>query len=283
MAIITNQANLRYTYGTTTTSVRSNLAATELAAPLSAEKRVLDDGYRIGSELTYVISVRNESGSALLNVPVTDDLGAYVPEGGTDPVQPLTVSDSALLYLDGAFSEELTPVVSETGAAFTIPSIPSGASALLIYKATVNGFAPVTEGSEITNTASIGTEPVTVSATVPVASFALVTIEKEMTPDPVSPGGTLTATFTVENSGNEPATDLVLTDAFPIPLSDVAVTVDGAPFTDFTFEDQLLTLPAAGGGTSALTVPAATFTQDPATGAVTVTPGTLTVVLTGTV
>ncbi|MBR0508166.1 MAG: DUF11 domain-containing protein [Clostridia bacterium] len=283
MAIITNQANLTYTYGATTASVLSNLASTELAAPLSAEKRALDEGYRSGSELTYVISLRNESGTALSNVSVTDDLGAYVPDGGTDPVQPLTVSGAAMLYLDGVFSEALSPVVTEAGATFTIPSIPAGASALLIYQAAVNGFAPMTQGSEITNTAEIGTDPVTVSATVPVESFAHVTVEKEMTPDPVAPGGTLTATFTVENDGNEPATDLVLTDAFPIPLSNVSVTVNGAPVTDFTFEADTLTLPAPDSGATTLTVPAATFTQDPATGAVTVKPGTLTVVLTGTV
>ena len=59
--------------------------------------------------------------------------------------------------------------------------------------------------------------------------------------------------------------------------------MNGAPVTDFTFEDALLTLPAAGSAATTLTVPAATFAQDPETGAVTVSPGTLTVVVTGTV
>ena len=59
-----------------------------------------------------------------------------------------------------------------------------------------------------------------------------------------------------------------------------SVAVNGAPVTDFTFEDNLFTLPA--GGATTLSVPAATFTQDE-TGAVTVNPGVLTVVLTGTV
>lgn len=283
MAIITNQANLTYTYGATTASVRSNVAATELAAALDAEKRALDGSYRAASTLTYVISLRNESETALTNVPVTDDLGAYVPEGGTDPVAPLTAVDPAALYLDGEFSETLTPEPVQGGVRFTIPAIPAGADVLLIYKAQVNGFAPMAQGGAITNTAEIGADPVTVSATVPVDSFAHLTIEKEMTPDPVSPGGMLTAAFTVENSGNEPATGLQLTDAFPIPLTDVAVTVNGAPVTDFTFEDALLTLPAAGSAATTLTVPAATFAQDPETGAVTVSPGTLTVVVTGTV
>ena len=84
----------------------------------------------------------------------------------------------------------------------------------------------------------------------------------------------------IERCRNEPATGLQLTDDFPIALSDLSVAVNGAPVTDFTFEDNLFTLPA--GGATTLSVPAATFTQDD-TGAVTVNPGVLTVVLTGTV
>ena len=45
MAIITNQANLTYTYGLTTASVLSNVATTEMNAALSAAKRVLDESY----------------------------------------------------------------------------------------------------------------------------------------------------------------------------------------------------------------------------------------------
>ena len=102
-----------------------------------------------------------------------------------------------------------------------------------------------------------------------------------MAPNPITDGDTLTVTFTIENRGNTEATNLVLTDAFPLALSDVAVTVNGAPVTDFTYENDLFTLPAQGGATT-LSVPAAVFTQDE-TGAVSVTPGELTVVLTGTV
>ena len=72
----------------------------------------------------------------------------------------------------------------------------------------------------------------------------------------------------------------MLTDAFPVALSDVAVTVNGASMTDFTFEDNTLTLPASEATT--LTVPAATF-ETAASGAVTIVPGTLTVTVTGTI
>ncbi len=283
MAIITNQANLTYTYGTTTESVLSNLATTELNAPLTAQKRTLDAAYRAGTDLTYIISLQNESEAAITNLPILDNLGAFTPEGTAAPVVPLTYAGPAALFIDGVFSEELTPTVSEDGVRFTIPSIPASAAALLLYKATVNGFAPLTPGSEITNTASIGqTDPLTVSASVPVASYADVSITKEMTPDPISEGETMTVTFTIENRGNEQATALQLVDDFPVPLSDPAVTVNGTPVTDFTFENSRLTLPSAGSTQTSLTVPAAAFSVD-ASGAITVVPGVLTVVLTGTV
>ena len=282
MAVILNQANLTYTYGTTTASAVSNLAQTEWNAPLTAEKRALESAYREGETLTYLIALKNEGEAPIENLAVSDNLGAFTPAGAAAPVVPLTFSGNATLYLDGAFSQDLTPLETQDGVQFTIPSIPAGADALLVYQATVNGFAPLTTGSEITNTATVGeTEPLTASATVPVAAYADVSVEKEMSPNPITDGGTLTVTFTIENRGNTEATDLNLTDDFPLALSDVAVTVNGAPVTDFTFENNRFTLP--GSTQTTLSVPAATFTQDQTTGMQSVTPGVLTVVLTGTV
>lgn len=284
MAVITNQANLTYTYGTITATVVSNIASTELTAPLTAEKRTLDAAYRLNTDLTYIISLSNESGTALTDLPILDNLGAYTPAGAAAPVRPLTYAGPAALYIDGVFSTELTPAPQEDGVLFTIPEIPAGSSALLLYKATVNGFAPLTPGSVIENTATVGeTDPVTVTASVPVASYADVSITKEMAPDPVTDGEMMTVTFTIENRGNEAATDLQLVDDFPLALSDVAVTVNGAPITDFTFVNSTLTVPAAGSTQTTLSVPAATFSQDATTGMVTVVPGVLTVVMTGTV
>lgn len=282
MATIINQANLTYTYGTTTASVLSNPAVTERAEAIAIEKRALENAYHAGSELTYLLAVQNSGAAPVTNLTVRDNLGAFTPTGAAAPVMPLTYTGPAALYIDGVFSETLTPETDESGVTFTIPSLPAGSNALIVYQAAVNGFAPLDAGSEITNTATltVGTDPLTASATVPVDSYADVSIEKEMSPNPIGTGDTLTVTFTIENCGNVAATDLVLTDDFPLSLSDVAVSVNGASVTDFTFEDNTLTLPAS--DQTALTVPAATFeTSD--TGAVTVTPGTMTVTVTGTI
>ena len=282
MATIINQANLTYTYGTTTASVLSNPAVTERAEAIAIEKRALENAYHAGSELTYLLAVQNSGAAPVTNLTVQDNLGAFTPTGAAAPVMPLTYTGPAALYIDGVFSETLTPETDESGVTFTIPSLPAGSNALIVYQAAVNGFAPLDAGSEITNTATltVGTDPLTASATVPVDSYADVSIEKEMSPNPIGTGDTLTVTFTIENRGNVAATGLVLTDDFPLSLSDVAVLVNGASVTDFTFEDNTLTLPAS--DQTALTVPAATFeTSD--TGAVTVTPGTMTVTVTGTI
>lgn len=282
MATIINQANLTYTYGAVTANVLSNPATTERTEAIAIEKRVLEDAYRAGSGLTYLLAVQNSGASPVMNLTVRDNLGAFTPAGAAAPVMPLTYTGPAALYLDGVFSETLTPAVDASGVTFTIPSIPAGSNALIVYAAQVNGYAPLEAGGEIANTATltVSTDPLTASATVPVDSYADVSIEKEMSPNPIGTGDTLTVTFTIENRGNVAATGLVLTDDFPLSLSDVAVSVNGASITDFTFADNTLTLPAS--DQTALTVPAATFTTD-ATGAVTITPGAMTVTVTGTI
>lgn len=253
MATIQNQATLSYTYGTTTASAVSNLAVAERSAALTLEKRVLEDAYRKNGELTYVILLKNTSAAALTDVVVADDLGTFTPAGGDTPVTPLTYAGPAALYLNGAFVEELTPDATDDGVTFTVPQLPAGAIAMLLYKAQVNEHAPTEAGGSIQNTATSGEQ--SASAEIPVEEYADVTIEKEMAPNPITDGATMTVTFTIENAGNTEATDLVLTDAFPIALSDVAITVNGAPVTDFTFADNTLTLPTPDSGTT-LSVPA---------------------------
>ena len=284
---ITNRANLRYTYGAVTETVASNLASTVLDDPLSVTKSSLEAAYRDGEPITYIITVTNGSTATLSNVTITDDLGTYAPSAGVEAT-PLTYVGPAQLFSDGVFSEELTPVIASDSVTFTIPEIAPDTTATILYKAEPNAYAPVVAGSEITNTASfvpaVGTEPITASHTIPAEEYAAVTIEKEMTPNPITDGAALVNTFTITNTGNTEATDLVLTDAFMMPLSNVVITVNGVtvPSSDYAFAGNTLTLPTPSAQTE-LTVPATTYTQDPATGAVTSVPGVTTVVVTGTI
>ena len=289
MAIqISNQARLTYTYGDSNGTAASNIATTTLEGPLSARKRVLEDGYRADEALTYTLGIGNTGAAPLTNVTVTDDLGAYTPQDGTAQVQPLTYVGPAELYLNGVFSTELTPVVTAEGVTFSIPTVPADGTALILYRAAVNANAPLEAGSTVENTATVSaagiSEPITASASVDAADYADVQILKSMSPDPVTEGSVLTYTFTIYNYGNTTAENVILTDDFDPAPTNITVTVNGAavPATDYSYVNGELILPAAGSALE-LTVPAAAFARDPETGALLTDPGIVTVTVSGTI
>ncbi|MBR7161590.1 MAG: DUF11 domain-containing protein [Clostridia bacterium] len=285
MAQITNQANLTFRYGNATGSAVSNVATATLLDPLSAEKTSVDETYRAADRLTYVLSVQNNGNATVTGINLVDDLGTFTLPNGTT-VTPLTYGDAAALYINGAYVSPITGTETLNSVTFTIPSLAPGANALIVYQALVNEYAPLTTGASIVNTLtvtapSVGT-PITDTHTVTAEDYAEIVIQKEMSPDPVSDGDLLTYTFTVTNTGNTPATGVVLTDVFNPAPNNIIVTVDGQTVaaTDYTYENGLLTLPTGGG--FEMTVPAATVTEDPDTGEVTVEPGTLLITVEGT-
>lgn len=281
--IITNQASIAYRYNDRTASAVSNIATATLNDPLSVEKVSLETVYRPGDEITYVITVTNSGLSALAGVSVTDDLGTYTV--GNTTVTPLTYTGPAIFFIDGVYGGNATPTVGADGISFGPITLGAGSVAQVIYKATVNGNAPITEGGQITNTVTAtasGSAPVSDSNTITVDSYADVTITKTMTPSDVSEGDALTYTFVISNFGNAEATDIVLTDAFDPAPQNITVQLNGTavPATDYDYVNGVLTLPN-GTSTTQLTLPPATVTVDPTTGEVVVTPSTLTVTVTG--
>jgi uncharacterized repeat protein (TIGR01451 family) len=143
-------------------------------------------------------------------------------------------------------------------------------------------------GSEITNTVTISGNSalgdITASETVSVADAPLLSILKSLSPETVAENGTLTYTLLVENRGNAPVTsDLTVSDVFDPILENITVTLNGNLLTegvDYTYDETtglFTTLP------SAVTLPAAVYSTDPATGEVIVTPGSAVIRITGTV
>lgn len=284
---ITNQATLTYQYGTSTASAASNIATATLQDPLTLSKSALDSGYRAGEDITYILTAANTSANALTNLTLTDNLGAYTPTGGTASVTPLTYVGPAQLYINGVLSGTLTPTVSGGTVVFTIPSLSAGSTAMVLYKARPNSTALLGAEDSITNTVTAAatglTQSVTADYTLNADPYASVSILKSMSPNVITDGDTVTYTFTLSNRGNTAATGVVLTDVFSPAPTNLTVAVNGTALTtaDYSYTGGVLTLPASG-SSYALTVPAATFTQDSTTGTVTVSPGVTTVVVTGT-
>ncbi len=276
MATFTNRATLTYR-GVTASS---NTVTGEIVGVLTAEKSALSPAYSAGSGITYVISLLNSGDSAVTGVTVTDDLGAG---GGNAPLT--YVPGSAVWFLDGVRQESVS-VAENGGLEFTGITVPANGSSLIIYDTDVNGFAPLAQGSSIVNTASVtgaGVSPIEASAEVPAASEPVLSIVKALTPLTVSENGSVTYTFTIENSGNIPADEedaVTLADTFDPALSDIAVTLNDAAMEEgagYTYDASTGEFETTAG---AITVPAASFSRSDS-GETTVVPGRTVLTVTG--
>lgn len=282
VAVFTNQATLSYSGGTVT----SNIAIGEIVDVLSADKTAVTQDYTLGSEVTYAINIVNSGDTPFTGLTVTDDLGAYAFDGGT--LQPLDyIEDSIKVFADGVLQP--TPTVT-VGPPLTVSAltVPANGVLTVLYAVRVNNFASPEAGGSITNTATVsgGTTDVEVSETVTAHTAAQLGITKSVTPAVVNENGELTYTFVIQNSGNEAAdaTDnAVITDTFDPVLQNLTVVYNGDTWTEgneYTYDATTGQFTTAVG---AVTVPVAAFAQDPATGEWTVTPGTATLTVTGTI
>ncbi len=284
MAQFTNQATLAYN-GIT---VNSNVVTGELTQVLSARKEATTEVYRSGEVLTYVVSFQNSGNTDYTGLTLTDDLGQF--PFGTGNVVPLTYTDDPVLYIVNGQTAQSPVAVAGPPLTITGINVPAGGNATIIYRARVNEFAPIGTGNTITNTATISggglSESIVASDTVTANEAANLTILKSLNPTTIVENGQIEYTFTIENYGTEAAdaADLVsITDVFnPIIEAPLTVTLDGVvwPSTDnYTYDVTNGTFTTVPGR---ITVPAATVTRDPATGAFSITPGTTVLTVSGT-
>ena len=283
MAQFTNRAQLSYN----DTTVNSNLAVGEILEILSVTKTAVTTDYATGEDVTYVVSLINSGSTALTGVSVTDDLGGY--PFGTQVLYPLAyVEGSVRLYINGVLQAPPT-VTAGPPLAFSGFSLPAGSNAILVYEADVTRFAPLGTDASIVNTATVSATgiatPVTDTETVtPVAEPSL-TITKSVEPTTVAENGTLTYTFVIRNYGNTAAeadANATVTDTFDPVLSEITVTLDGTPLAEGTGYTYVQTAGEFATVPGVITVPAATYAQDPITGAWSITPGETTLTVSGT-
>ena len=284
MAIFTNQATLSYNNTTTT----SNIVTGEIVEVLSAAKNALNEEYRFGDTVTYVISIVNTGSAAFNNLTISDDLGAYTVGGLTRT--PLTYVDGSLAYYANGILQTGATAVAGPPLVITGINVPAGGNAIVIYEARVNEFAPLASGSVIVNEATISgaglTTPIEVSDTITIADAAQLSITKSLTPETVTENGQLTYTFTIQNTGNTPAVatdDVTVTDLFNPILENITVALNGTVLTEgpqYIYDEATGLFQTVAG---VITVPAATYTQDPTTGQWNIVPGVTVLTVTGTV
>ena len=284
MAIFSNQATLTYNGSST----NSNIAYGEILDLLTATKTAVEGSYTPGALVTYVVTLRNTGNATISGLTITDDLGGYEFSGAT--VYPLTYEEgSAALFTNGV-PQPAPAVVAGPPLVVTGISIPAGGDAVLVYQARANIYADPGADGVINNTVTITggglNAPVTAAQTVTAASAPALTISKSITPAQVVDNDRVTYTFVIQNSGNQAVVatdDAVITDTFNPILTALAVTFDGAVWTQgiqYNYNGAtglFTTVPGQ------ILVPAASYTQDPITGAYTVAPGIATLVVTGTI
>lgn len=283
MAQFTNQATLSYNNAV----INSNIAVGEILEVLSAAKTAVRDEYSQNDTVTYVVSIVNAGPTTFSGLTLTDDLGAY--PFGTGTVTPLSYVSGTILYYTNGVLQPAPAVTAGPPLVVSGITVPAGGNATIIYEAQVNQFAPAALDSTIINTAVIsggGITPITVTETIGALSEPLLTITKSVSPVPVTENGRLTYTFLIQNTGNTAvvATDnAVITDIFDPILSDLAVSFNGTAWTEgtnYVYDETTGTFTTVAGN---ITVPAATYQQDPTTGAWIVNPGVSTLVISGTV
>ena len=284
MAIFSNQATLTYRGNTT----NSNIAYGEILDVLAADKVAIEGSYAPGALVTYAVTLRNTGNAPLTNLTVTDDLGGYEFNGNT--VYPLTYEDgSATLFVDGV----LQPAPTVTAGPPLVVSgitVPGGGDAVLIYQARANEFADPEAGGVIINTVNVTGDglgaPVVATEEVEANAAPTLTISKAITPSQVVDNDRVTYTLVIQNSGNQAVVatdDAIISDVFDPILTNLAVVFEGEAWTEgvqYTYDEAtglFTTLPGR------ITVPAATYAQDPVSGAYNFTPGIATLTITGTI
>lgn len=281
MAQFTNQARLSYN----NTVAVSNVAVGEIVDAISVTKTAVVDTYFVNGSVTYIINIINSGSVSYSGVSLTDNLGEY--QFGNTTLVPLDYVEGSLKYFINGILQPSPEITAEPLINISGISVPAGGNVTIAYEANINEFAPLNENGQILNEVTVlggGINPVKAQETVTATTGPALSIEKAISPVPVSANGLVTYTFTIRNSGNTPivATDnAVISDLFNPILTELQVSFNGtllAQDTGYTYNEASGLFETTEGQ---ITVPSATYTQDPQTGEWTLTPGVSTLVVTG--
>ena len=284
MATFTNQARLAYNNRV----INSNTATGEIIDSIQITHTPMSATYFKGDKVTFIVSIVNSGDTDANNLTLNVNLGEYTLNGLT--LYPLEyVAGTVRYYVNGV----LQPTPSATSGSplvITGISVPSGGNAMIVYETEVTNVAPCGLGSTISNVATLEGTGLAVAPTdtavITVSSEPELSISKSFSPTTVQEDEQLTITLVIQNYSCAPLNadgNAVITDTINPILSNITVVYNGQQWqagTNYTYNDDtglFTTLPGQ------ISVPAATFVQNPSTGVCTVTPGVTTITVTGTV
>jgi len=223
VSAIANTASLSSTETAAVNATASTQVVGGSGSPsLSVSKSANKTSLLAGDAVTYTLTVVNTGTAAASTVSVTDVLPvtAYFAAGTcTTAAGSCGVSSGTLSWTIGSLaagaSASLTVAmnVATTG-------VPAGVTQL-------NNFASVTDSSYCTG----GSKPASCTSntvTVSISGNPNVSISKSASPATVTPGGLVTYTLTVSNSGSAAATGVIVNDPVPPHLSFKAITSAGS-------------------------------------------------------
>ena len=180
-------------------------------------------------------------------------------------------------------------ITTDNGLTISDITIPAGGNAAFIYPAKVSEYAPLDTEGTITNTVRVtGAQlaaPLTAAHTISTDNKPYLSIVKAICPAHVAENGQITYTFGLQNYGNTATTDddlVQITDTFTPILSDITITYNGTVLTDASYSYDTTT-GVFSTNAGVINIPAATYVQNPTTGVYTLTPGTATVTVTGSI
>ncbi|PGT61686.1 hypothetical protein COD86_02090 [Bacillus cereus] len=182
----------------------------------------------IGDIVTYTVTFTNQGTIPATGVTITDSL----PPGTTFVTNSVTVNTIP--------QPGVSPI---TG--ISVGTVNPGETVTVTFQIQINAIPP---NGKIENTASVtyisqptpGEPPITTTETTPTVTLPVRTAnpnpQKTVDREFASIGDTLTYTITLQNTGNIPATDVIITDSIPTGTTFIpgSVTINGIPQPNLT-------------------------------------------------